>query len=344
MNTQLQKTPYVFYAIIIMLLSVAMSHYTFPDALDIIHYYEASERHAIDYPNLVEYIAYEFELHIDFIYLTLLYLCSKFGISHNVVTVFYLGIYYISIYSIMRKYESVRIRGLILFVALLSAPFCWVQSISRNLAAIATVYLAIYQFMAGRKTLGIILSIAAFFTHFSILIMLSIVLVSYYMQKIKIRKRTILYMLLAFMSIAAIAGTYFIEFVKYIADLRDNHYSVYSDLEASAFITNPYLGLGDKLPLLFFFCFSIYLIIINRSHDFFFWGLLFLTTLLGFSMFTSTMFVQRFMMMMPLFIACNICSVYSKRGHYRVILYCLSIIGSLMILWNFWAYRLNFAF
>ena len=74
---------------------MAMSHYTFPDALDIIHYYEASERFAIDYPNLLEYIAHELELHIDFIYLTLLYLCSKFGISLNVVTVLYLGVYYI---------------------------------------------------------------------------------------------------------------------------------------------------------------------------------------------------------------------------------------------------------
>ncbi len=344
MNSQLQKTPYVFYAIIIMLLSVAMSHYTFPDALDIIHYYEASERFAIDYPNLLEYIAHELELHVDFIYLTLLYLCSKFGISLNVVTVIYLGVYYISICAIMRKYEHIQIRGLILFVALLCAPFCWVQSISRNLAAIATVYLAIYQFITGRKKLGIILSIAAFFTHFSILIMLSIVLASYYMQKIKIRRRTIFFLLLTFMVLAVVANTYFLDLIKYIAELKDNHYTVYSDLVASAFITNPYLSLGDKIPLLFFFCFSIYLILINSSRDFFFWGLLFLTILLGFSMFTSTMFVQRFMMMMPLFIACNICSVYPKRGHYRVVLYGLSIIGSLMILWNFWAYRLNFAF
>lgn len=332
------------YFVIVILVWLSMVFYTFPDALDIHRYYEYTESNSLHYNSVREYIEFELSSHIDFIYLSLLFLCHTWNLSPDIVTIFYISLYYISICAIIHKNQKRSIPGIILFFVLLCAPYCWVQSISRNLAAIATVYLAIYQFLCGRRNWGIILSIAAIFTHFSIIMLILICITSYFLRSIKIHRKIIYLIFISSIVLSIFAPSILLDFIIHLADNSDNHYSAYATLESEAFLLNPYLGMGDKIPMLYLYLSSIYLLLINKKQDFFFWVLLILCSLLGFAFFTSTMFVQRIAMMMPLFVAGNVCSIYSRSHTYRRQLYVISAIGSLCILWNFWAYRLNFQF
>lgn len=332
------------YFTIIFLVWMSMVFYTFPEALDIVHYYDYTEMHSLHYNSVNEYIEFELSSHIDFIYLSLLFLCHTWNLSPDIVTIFYISLYYISICAITHKIQKRSIPGIIIFFVLLCAPYCWVQSISRNLAAIATVYLAIYQFLCGRKIWGLILSIAAIFTHFSIIMLILICITSYFLRSFKIHRKIIYLIFISSIILSFLAPSIFLDFIIHFADNSDNHYNAYATLESQAFLLNPYLGLGDKIPMLYLYLSSVYFLLINKKQDFSFWVLLILCSLLGFAFFTSTMFVQRIAMMMPLFVAGNVCSIYSQSHIYRRQLYVLSAIGSLFILWNFWAYRLNFQF
>lgn len=341
----MEKPPYKFYVFLVFLLYASMHFYVFPEALDITRYYELVENDVLRYHNLLDYIEFQLSSHVDFIYFSSLYLANKIGISLNLVTTFYLSIYYIIICELLRKkYGLKHIRGVILFYILMSAPFIWVQEISRNLAAIAFMYCSLFEFNRGKKIVAVFFAIGAVFTHFSLIIFILLYFLAFFMQRINLNRKIVILFFLFIIIIGYISPSYLVNFTVIVAENSDNHYAAYANLENAIPVFSSSIGYGDKIPMVYVYIFSLYLILKNKKHDFYYWGLFILTAGLSFALLTSLMLTNRIIMQMPLFIGWSVCATLQQVGRKEYIrLYFLSAIGVVCVLAHFWAYRLIFS-
>ena len=341
----IEKPPYRFYIFLVSLLYISMHFYVFPDALDITRYYELVESDALRYHNILDYIDFQFSSHIDFIYFSSLYLANKAGISLNLVTTFYLSIYYITICELLRQnYGLKQIWGVILFYILMSAPFVWVQEISRNLAAIAFMYYSLFQFNKDNKIVAVFFAVGAIFTHFSLIIFVLLYFLAFFIQGINLNRKIVLLFFLFILIIGYISPSYLVNFTVTVAENSDNHYAAYANLENAVPLFSSSIGYGDKIPMVYVYIFSLYLILKNKKHDFYYWGLFILTAGLSFALLTSLMLTNRIIMQMPLFIGWSVCATLQQGGrkeHTR--LYFFSVIGIVCVLAHFWSYRLIFS-
>lgn len=328
-------------------MAVAMATFTFPEALDIGRYYEMAERNAPLY-TVGQYIEKIYESHIDFIYFTALLIANKLSFPSEIVTFAFLTLYYICICEVIRLYSQriglYKISNAVLFFILLSAPFVWVQTIGRNLGAIALFYWAILCFIKSKKLYGFLLCAASVFTHFSMLVYVLLAVVAYLMQSIRISRKLIILIFIIAVGIGIFTPRYLMDVFYMIAGSTDNHYALYADFASYAPIFNPNLGYGDKLPMIYTYIFSVYIVLKNKRQDFFFWMLFIYTIGLSFALFIDTMLTQRFIMCMPLFIGCNVCSVLQGSditGKSAIKVLC--IIGLITVALHLYGYRLNFA-
>lgn len=335
------------YLLIAILMAVAMATFTFPEALDIGRYYMSAKIHAKHY-SVIEYIGIMYNSNIDFIYFTALLLANKLSLPSEIVTFLFLTLYYVCICEMVRLYSlSINLHNIatcIMIFIMLSAPFVWVQTIGRNLGAIALLYWGILCFFKGENKTGIILCIASIFTHFSMAVYIILAIIAYYIQSFRISRAFIIIAFVISIFIGIIVPRYLMDLFYFIAGSADNHYGFYANFKSYPPILNPNLGIGDKFPMIFTYLFSIYIILKNKRQDFFFWMLFIYIIGLSFSLFIDTMLTQRFIMCMPLFLGCNVCSVL-RQGNISVnkILQMFCIIGLVTVALHLYTYRLNFA-
>lgn len=340
-----EKPPYRFYFFLVLLLYASMHFYVFPDALDITRYYDSVKDDVLHYHNILDYIESQISIHIDCIYSSSLYLANRAGIPLNLVTTLYLSIYYIVICELLRRnYGLKRIRGIILFYILMSAPFIWVQEISRNLAAIAFMYCSFFQFNKNNKTIAVLFVIGAVFTHFSLVIFVLLYMIAFFMQQVNLNRKIVILFFLAILIIGYISPSYLVNLTVVVAENSDNHYAAYASIENALPLFTTSIGYGDKIPMVYVYLFSLYLVLKNKKHDFYYWGLFVLTAGLSFALSTSLMLTNRIIMQMPLFIGWSICAILQQEGRKEYIrLYILSAIGTVCVLAHFWSYRLIFS-
>lgn len=340
MKVFISKEPYIlFYCLIVIIISCMMGMYTFPEALDIIRYYEDAENYSKIY-DLQSYYKLISETNFDFIYTCSLFTFAKYGIPLNFLTIIYISIYYIAMCEIIRKVEPVKIPGLILLLILLFAPFVWVQAISRNLAAISFYYLGILLWLNKKHIFSVLVFLISIFTHISMALWLLLSIMALVLSKVSLtpKKKNLLFIS------SVIIGLFFpmlmFDLFLSLAGLGDSRYASYAQLSMSSALFNPYLGHGEYVPMLFTLLFSIYLVTISKNNDFFFWMLFLLTVGLCFAIMTSTMLTNRIIMLMPLFIGCNVCAALKENN--KVVyphLYLWAIVGFCSNFIHFWYYR-----
>lgn len=334
------KEPYLlFYCLFIVIISCLMAVYTFPEALDIQRYYEDAENSS-KYLTTEQYFLYSFNNNFDFIYTVTLFIFAKLNLSLNIPTIFFLSLYYISLCEVIRRYEPTIVPGLIFLLIIFFVPFVWIQAISRNTAGIAFYYLGLFQFISNRKILGSIFFIVSIFTHISMLGWIVLSGVAWITTKITISRLIKNSIFVTLILLACIAPSHIIDIFSLIADSTQSRYASYAMLSMSSPLLSNDIGYGDKIPMLVSCLIASYLIMVNNKLDFFFWMLFLLTIGLIFSLFTSMMFTNRIIMLMPLFIGCNICSIWnSKSQSLRIQVYILAVISLGSNILHFWSYR-----
>ena len=341
-----EKIPYWSYLILVLILYFAMEFSTFPESLDIGRYYSNVENATKSYDNLIAFIKNTISVNKDFIYFTSLFIALKVGVSLNIVTTMYLSMYYICCCELIRRSIGLkRISKFILFYSLMCAPFIWVQEISRNLAAIAILYLSIMKFQGGENKKAIIFMIASVFSHISMIIYVIIVLVSVFLAKknIKMKHRMLSVLFLSLIVIGMIIPNTIVSFMSLLAAVTDSRYVAYSVMENTQPLLTNTISYGDKVPMVYIYLYAIYLVFVNKTHDFYFWMLLMLTVMLSFALFSSLMLTNRIILIMPLFIAANVCSILKNSRAMNKRLYMLSLIGSVVVCLHLYAYRTAFS-
>lgn len=344
--TKNRQVPYKFYFLVVFALALSMIFYVFPEELDIIRYYEHAIYAAHEYGSVVDYASNLISNQIDFIYSSSLYLAEKNGLHMNIVTILYMSIYYISIFEVLRKgFPYFKIPEYILFYVVMFAPFIWVQSISRNLAAIAVFYLAINSFLDGKILKGLLWMIASMFTHISMLMYLPVVFGAFILKGRNINNKFIYLSILGALVFSYIVPSQLLGIISIIMDGDETRYgAVYGSLEAQGALMTSSIGYGDKLPIVICLAYSILLLFLNKKKDFMYWMLYFLTIMLSFFILSSLMFTNRVIMFMPLFVAYNAYKAYLEGSTQRKkILNIISIIGCIVVCLHFYSYRTHFS-
>lgn len=340
------RTPYRFYFWVVFVLTLSMVTYVFPEELDITRYYENATLALQNFPNVIDYATNLFETQIDFIYSSSLYLAGKNGIHMNVVTIFYMSLYYIAIFEVLRKhFFNIRISGAIFFYVAMFAPFIWVQSIARNFAAIAFFYVFINCLLDGKNIKAVFWLIVSVFTHISMLMYLPVILVSFLLNRLDFNKKIIYLSIVAALVFSYIVPSQLLNLMSIVMEGDETRYgAVYGSLETQGALMSNSIGYGDKIPIVFCLIYSVLLLFLRQNKDFMYWMLYVLTLMLSFFILSSLMFTNRVIMLMTLFIAYNAYSVISE-GKYdsKKKLYLASIIGCVVVLLHFYSYRTHFS-
>ena len=340
MNVFITKQPYrLYYLFIVLILSFMMSVYAFPDALDIQRYYKDALNYAKIY-TLSQYVNFLLNDTFDFIYTASLFTAAKVDISLNIVTVFFLSLYYISLCEIIRLKEPVRVNGMIFAFIILLVPFVWIQAISRNAAAIAVFYFAILQFVKGRKFLGVLLCLISIFTHISMIIWVLLAGMALVLSKLRLSHSSFIIVYCIVLVIAFFIPRYLVDIMNLIAGSAETRYASYANGIVASPLKSGDIGYGDKLPMICICMSSIYLVLVNNKFNFFYWMLCILSVGLFLAIFSNLMLTNRIIMLLPVFIGCNICAILrSKRKKYKTQIYILSMICVGSEILHLWSHR-----
>lgn len=319
-----------------------MALYNFPEELDIIRYYEGAEQAILEFKSVLDYAEFWFESHIDFIYPSSLYLALKIGMPLNVITIFYMSLYYITIFEIIRKhFPYFKVQGYVFLYVAMFAPFMWIQSISRNLAAIAFFYVAIKSLLNNEKLKSILWLIVSVFTHVSMLMYIPVIPIAMYLRSRNISNKLVIFGVLTTLVFSFYAPSQLLSIISMVLEGGDSRYALaYGDIEAQGALMNANIGYGDKLPIVVCFIFSIVLLLLNKTKDFMYWMLYVLTLMLSFFILSSLMFTNRVIMLMALFVAYNTYKVMNEGDKLsKQIVSFFAFIGSFIVLLHFYAYR-----
>lgn len=344
-NRYREAVPYGFYMVLIIVLYFSMITSVFMEALDISRYYEAAEIAVCKYSS-IQYLDFLFKTNVDFIYSMSLFFAQKNGLSLNIVTTFYLSLYYICCCELIRtEFGLKKIPNIILLYILLCAPFIWVQSISRNLAAIAFYYLAIIFFRKDRAKVGAFFMIVSVLTHFSMIVYVLVGFAAFGLGRKLVSLNNNKMRILFFVSIilAIIFPNVLVLIMRLIASTLSLRYFLYADVVSSSIWSIKSIGYGDKIPIACVWIYSICLILMNKRYNFYYWGLFILVVMLSFSIFSSLMLTNRIIMIMPLFVAANVCDILKAFPQKIMMISMLSIVGMICVILNFYSYRTAFA-
>jgi hypothetical protein len=340
------RIPYKFYLLVVFALTLSMVTYVFPEELDITRYYENATLALRNFSSVIDYGTHLFETQIDFIYSSSLYLAGKNGIHMNVVTIFYMSLYYIAIFEVLRKqFHNIKISGAIFFYVTMFAPFIWVQSIARNFAAIAFFYIFISSLLDGKNIKAVFWLIVSVFTHISMLMYLPVILVSFLLNKVNINNKFIYLSILVALVLSYIVPSQLLSLISILMEGNETRYgAVYGSLETQGALMTSSIGYGDKIPIVFCLAYSVLLLFLRKSKDFMYWMLYVLTLMLSFFILSSLMFTNRVIMLMTLFVAYNAYKVVAEgKFDSKKKLYIASIIGCVVVFLHLYSYRTHFS-
>ena len=158
------------------------------EALDSYRYYESAEVNFIGYSPW-EIIVESFNENFDFIYYVLFSLVNNYGLPYQLVTgisvvfFFYEALKFIDLNVL--KYNYVVQKELKLIAqafALFSVSYIVIFAISRNLTALVFFFIAMNSFIKGKKLKSIVFFALASFTHFGVLLYITLFFLGYYLS------------------------------------------------------------------------------------------------------------------------------------------------------------------
>ena len=308
-----RRNPVYCYLLILAVCAFFVSIYKFPDTLDIIRYYENAKESVSSYHSTLDYLLFQIEYNVDFIYTTLLYIFRKNGVPLNILTILFVAIYYSYIAKTCR-YQYPKFSGfnhIYIYALLMCVPLDWILSISRTTAAFAFFYVAIFNLLKKKKV-GYIWLLVSLFTHIQMALYLLVLLVAFVFSKLKIRKKFKIIVLILVVGIS-LFPEYFVDDVSRLfglvgGDLR--YGEVYSTLlaDTDSLLKASRIDTGSKMGGVLVYLFSIYLVLTDDRDDVMSWYLYICTLMLCFFFFSSIMMVNRIEMILPLFLGLGLFS------------------------------------
>lgn len=307
--------------------------------LDLGRYYELGDN-ASSYGSIKDVIKYYYEDGIDFIYYVILYITKHIGLDYNFITALIVSLYYFVTLKTAEYNCKKRIEPYLLFVPILLPPIIWVVAISRNLTAILFLYIAIMYFYKRKWIFVAVFLAMCIFTHFSMLMYIAVIAVAWLIQKNKVNKRVLFIAIGIALVLSVIVPDAFRLLMDYSLSDTELYYAKYSGKSEVHSILSYGKNYGQMAVILFGLIYSIGLLLLNKKQGFEFWALFMITVMYAFFLNTSLMFVNRCMMVFPMFWALNMADVYTSGNEKeRLYIRALSICGSLAILMFFYAER-----
>jgi hypothetical protein len=157
------------------------------EALDSFRYYQRAEVNYIGYTPW-EIIVESFNENFDFIYYVLFSLLKNYGLPYQLVTGISVAFFFYEALKFIdfniKRYNYVVQKELKLIAqafALFSVSYIVIFAISRNLTAFVFFFIAINSFIKGRKLKSIVFFALASFTHFGVLLYITLFFLGYYL-------------------------------------------------------------------------------------------------------------------------------------------------------------------
>ena len=335
-------TPIAFFLLFLVMLFVTY-RVSLWDDLDLHRNYEEAIGFAKKY-SLWGMINYLIKDQVDFIYYVILYFAIKISIPLNIVTALIVSFYYVTIIACIKDIYKGNIAKTVLFAVMFATPFIWVVSISRNMTAVFFLYLGIRYYYKSKFIKAILFLTAGVFTHVSTLMYVAIFVASFLLQKIKLKPVFILLLIVGFYAVSVIMPDLLFEtLTQFVSDQSDLRYARFAGLETGDVLEVDLLTAGEYLSMFFTLGFSIVLLFLNKNQGFEFWALFMLMVALVFFMGSFLMFVNRFMLVTPLFLGLNVASIYKDgdKKNRKIIVY-LSYVGILIVLLYIYTNRIMF--
>ena len=313
------------------------------DDLDLHRNYEEAVRYA-NKMTLGQMITYLIKDQVDFVYYFILYCAIKLYIPLNIVTAIIVLYYYIVILSSVRFIYKGNIEKTVLIAILFATPFVWIVSISRNMTAVFFLYIGIKYYLKKEWVYSLLFLTIGVFTHVSTLMYVALFAAGFLLQKIKLKPFLILLLILGVYVLTRIMPDLLFEtLTQFVSDQSDYRYGRFAGLETGNVLGEDLLTAGEYLSMFFTIAFSIVLLILNKKQGFEFWVLFMLMVGLAFFMNSFLMFVNRFMLVTPLFLGLNVASIYREGNikQKKVVKY-FSYIGVLVFLLYIYTSRVMF--
>lgn len=183
----IEKRIVIFFICLISILSFTIKPTVW---LDLFRYYQYAEEIPVDI-SLGDYLSYELDSHVDFIYYLILYGVKKMHLPVQLVTCFFCTIYYIQIVYLIEYYRkisgdrvySLKISSLMFLSSLMACGPLLLLTISRQLTAICFLLFAIILYLHRRYTLMFLFVIISLLTHVGVFIYLLVLLFTYIIWK-----------------------------------------------------------------------------------------------------------------------------------------------------------------
>lgn len=338
--------------LLILFYTAFLSAWEVPQALDLVRYYEKALKASYYFHSPMQYLLYNIEVNVDFLYNFILYLFAKFGWNLNVVTIMFMFAYS-GIALITWQYcfgERVKLVNVVTLCGLFSAPIIWSFSISRTLAAVSLLYAAIFFIIRHKYYLALVFCTLSIFTHISMLLFVVLVFFAFFLQKISFINKyyaTIFVVASILVYVFAMSSNYF-EPILQLLNMGESRYSIYSEMSKRNFFSNSSLGMYDKLPVLFNLMLCIIMIYFNKVHDFIWWNLYVYTIVLIGVVFTNVMLTQRITIVMPLFIGYNLYACIKNNElsipYVENVVSIICCLGLVISFYNVFGYRVYFHF
>lgn len=278
--------------------------------------------------------------YVDFIYFMILYSAKVVGISYNIVTAIIVTTYYYLVLAIIDNNYHKNVEWYILFTILFSSPIIWIIEISRNLTAYMFFYFAFYYYYKKKWMLVATFIAIAVFTHFSVLMYVAVFALAWILRNVKL-KTWILFVLIS----TTLAGSFLIpDSVTRILEMSlggtDMYYGRYTEIETMNILDVGNMSYGSISITFWAFAYSIIILLLSKKKNIEFWILFILTVMLAFFINSSQMFLNRCLMLMPLFWALNIVPAYLvKEKSTSYFIKGLSLAGFIPMFLFFWKSR-----
>jgi hypothetical protein len=281
---------------------------------------------------------------VDFIYQVILHWGVVFSIPLNLITAFFVTLYYAIIVSCVRFFYRGKMEWYVMAAVLFLTPITWIIAISRNLTAIAFLYIGLNMLYKRKWFWMCLFCIAGLLTHFSVLLYVVLFAAAYLLKNLRLTIPIIAAVILGAIVISSLVPDYLYNIMGYFLEGSEMVYATtYVGRMGASFFSWSNIGLGDKVPIFYSLIFSSVILMANRKQGTEFWMLLLLTIVQQFFLRSSLLFTNRCMMIMPIFWAVNVAQIYSNcTSRTKFTIQILSLIAFFLIFLHIYSYRVNY--
>lgn len=202
------------------------------EALDLQRYYEDAEM-SMDLP-IRQIIQDAQNRGVDFIYYLLLHWSLRFGIPLNAVTALVVTLASATVVSCMKDIYPGKFKWYVVAAVLFLTPITWTIAISRNMAAVMFLFMAVLMLTRKKWVWMAIFTMLSVYTHFSVLMYVAIIAICFLVKKVRVKIWVIFFFVIGFLLTSYLIPSYLINLISWtmVSGSSDIVYTAqYMDME-----------------------------------------------------------------------------------------------------------------